>query len=49
MTTWYIVKFSAITAEKTFENEKDAEREAHKLTCLTGHKWHVEKVLGWDC
>lgn len=49
MKTWYIVKRGFITLEKTFDNAQEAEREAHKQTCLTGEIWHAEKVLGWEC
>ena len=48
MAVWYTVNYGAIVMEKVFDTMEDAEREAHKQTCLTGHKWHAEKVVGWD-
>lgn len=48
MKVWYIVKFGAIVCEETFDTMEDAEKKAHMLTCLSGHKWRAERVCGWD-
>lgn len=48
MTKWYTVNYGAIVCEETFDKKEDAEKKAHLLTCLSGHKWHVEMVCGWD-
>lgn len=48
MATWYQVICGACVCEQTFEKKEDAERKAHLLTCLSGHKWHVKQVWGWD-
>ena len=48
MKKWYIVKRGAEIIEETFDNEKDAIRKAHLLTCNTGKVWRAEMVIGWD-
>lgn len=46
MATWYQVICGACVCEETFDKREDAEKKAHLLTCLSGHKWHVKQVWG---
>jgi len=48
MIKWYQVYCGACICEETFDTEEQAMRKAHILTCLSGHKWHVRMVLGYD-
>lgn len=48
MAKWYTVNYGAIVHTEVFEDKAKAEEKARLLTNLSGHKWHVELVFGYD-